>query len=261
MDARLRYLLASEEGRPGLSPAWKAASRRAGFALAAIPVDAPAGPATLSLENGSGVLGTAVLVVLERVFPSETIVLTPALTGIRADPDPRKDEQARRYQALIGSADPAALFLQGGFRRPVAGNRQTSLFGHRRTYRYSTGGTATSVHAGIDYGYPTGTPVSAAGAGRVVMAEDRLTTGLTVVIEHLPGVFTIYMHLSAISAKAGDILGRGDPLGLVGATGLATGPHLHWELRVGGVACDPEALIGLDKVPDIRTMYPAIEGG
>jgi murein DD-endopeptidase MepM/ murein hydrolase activator NlpD len=92
------------------------------------------------------------------------------------------------------------------------------------------------------------------------MAEDRIVTGLTVVIEHLPGVYTIYMHLSRMAVSVGDLVERSATIGLLGATGLATGPHLHWELRVLGVASDPEAWIGIDKVPYFRTISATIEG-
>lgn len=256
MSAAFRYLLASEGPVPARFKGYGAA-----FALLGVPMDAAPGPATLYFESGGLRLGERALNVQSRAFESERIWLNPALTGIRVDPDPIKQEQSRRYMALISSVDPAGVHLDLGFTRPVTGERRTSQFGFRRTYLYAGGGSASSLHYGVDFGYPTGTPVVAAGRGRVVMAEDRISTGKTVVIEHLPGVYTIYMHLSAMAVSAGAMVGRAEPIGQVGATGLATGPHLHWELRVMGIACDPEALVGLDKVPDIRTILPAIEGG
>lgn len=251
-----RLMLAAERADHGYA-------RPPALALATLGIstEAPVGQAWLVVERDGLEMARKALAVRKRDFPPETLYLSPALTGIRVDPDPRKDEQAKRYQEVLAGADPEATFLSQGFARPVSGQRRTSYFGERRIYRYSTGGSARSVHAGVDYGYPTGTPIYAAGAGRVVMAEDRIATGLTVVIEHLPGVFTIYMHMDALGVSRGQLVERGQGLGTVGATGLATGPHLHWELRVGGVACDPEALIGLDKVPDIRTMFRAPEGG
>jgi len=125
---------------------------------------------------------------------------------------------------------------------------------------HADGGVDASTHWGVDYGCPSGTPVRAALSGRVAMAEYRIVTGNTVVIEHFPAVFTIYMHLETMMVVQDAIVGRGEAIGTVGATGLATGPHLHWELRVAEVACDPETLVGLDKSPPIRTILPAIEG-
>ncbi len=234
---------------------------RSAFIPLGIGTETPVGTAAVLITKEGQELTRTGLVIQKRDFPSETLYLSPALTGIRVDPDPRKDEQAKRYQDVLASADPNAAFLSQGFVFPLNGQRRTSFFGERRIYRYSTGGSARSIHAGVDYGYPTGTPVFAAGAGRVVMAENRISTGWTVIIEHLPGVFTVYMHLDGIDVALGQVLERGQSLGRVGATGLATGPHLHWELRVGGVACDPEGFVGLDKVPDIRTMFGASEGG
>jgi murein DD-endopeptidase MepM/ murein hydrolase activator NlpD len=85
--------------------------------------------------------------------------------------------------------------------------------------------------------------VVASGSGRVVMAEERLLTGLTVVLEHLPGVYSLYYHLDSLLVRQGDEVQLGQRVGTVGMTGLATGPHLHWELRVSGTAVDPDSLV------------------
>ncbi|PKL25191.1 MAG: hypothetical protein CVV47_07870 [Spirochaetae bacterium HGW-Spirochaetae-3] len=230
--------------------------------LAAAPITAPLGEASMVVfgPGGEAVAG-ARLIVADRVFERQDLPLDQALTSLRVDPDPLKTEQALRYQAVLASADPSAAFLDSGFVKPVASERRTSLFGLRRRYLYVDGGVDVTTHNGIDYGSPTGTPVVAAGAGRVVMAEARIVTGNTVVIEHLPGAYTIYMHLDTMAARVGTVLARGDPVGTVGMTGLATGPHLHWEFRVMGTACDPEVLVGLDKMPDIHRIVSAIEGG
>jgi murein DD-endopeptidase MepM/ murein hydrolase activator NlpD len=231
-----------------------------GFGTLGIATRAPIGAALALLMDGDRVLAERGFTIAPRQFAAETIWLDRGLTSLRADPDPRKTEQAERYLKLIATVDPSAVFLNEGFVRPVAGNRRTSLFGTRRSFRYYGGGEAFSEHAGLDYGYPVGTPIMAAGRGRVVMAEDRIVTGLTVLIEHLPGVYTIYMHLSRMYVSVGDLVERSATIGLLGATGLATGPHLHWELRVLGVASDPEAWIGIDKVPYFRTISATIEG-
>lgn len=229
--------------------------------LISVPVDAALGEATVSVFSPDGrVLAGARFAIVDRTFVREDLWLDAALTALRVDPDPVKAEQAVRYQGILATVNPGAVYLDGGFVRPVASQRQTSMFGMRRRYLYPNGSVDVTVHSGIDYGCPTGTPVVAAAAGRVVMAEDRIVTGKTVVIEHLPGTYTIYMHLSSLAVSAGTLVGRGESIGAVGMTGLATGPHLHWEFRVMGVACDPEALIGLDKMPSIRTILPAIEG-
>lgn len=232
------------------------------FMLSA-PLDAPLGEASMVARGPDGeALAGARFSVGAREFGRQDLWLDEALTSIRVDPDPAKTEQAIRYQALLSSVDPEAAFLDSGFSMPVSTERRTTLFGMRRRYVYADGGVEASTHNGIDYGLPTGSPIVAPGRGRVVMVEDRIVTGKTVILEHLPGIYSIYMHLDGFdpSLALGAVVPRGSPLGTVGMTGLATGPHLHWELRVMGQACDPEALVGLDKVPWIRTMMPAIEG-
>jgi murein DD-endopeptidase MepM/ murein hydrolase activator NlpD len=117
-------------------------------------------------------------------------------------------------------------------------------------FRYVTGGSDTAIHAGVDYGVPTGTEVRASAAGRVALARIRIVTGNSVVLEHLPGVYSLYYHLDSIHVGQGGMVNAGDPLGKSGSTGLATGPHLHWEIRVAGENADPDAFLGravLDK--------------
>jgi len=106
---------------------------------------------------------------------------------------------------------------------------------------------------------PTGTPVAAAGAGKVVFAGDRIVTGLTVVLEHLPGVYSLYYHLNDIAVAEGDVVEQGTTVGGVGSTGLATGPHLHWEVRVSGVPVKPEPLVSLP-VLDKDSIFGMLSG-
>ena len=102
------------------------------------------------------------------------------------------------------------------------------------------GPRGNGFHAGIDLIAPAATPVAAAGAGRVVWAEFRPGGwGLLVTIAHRDGVRSMYAHLSRVDVRLGEAVATGQQVGLVGATGDATGPHLHFELRVRGAAVDP----------------------
>ncbi len=95
------------------------------------------------------------------------------------------------------------------------------------------------------------------------MCADRVVTGLTVVVEHLPGLYSLYFHLSAIQVSEGQMVERGERLGLSGSTGLSTGPHLHWELVAAGRAVDPERWVGsplLDTKRIAATMTSLFEG-
>ncbi len=95
----------------------------------------------------------------------------------------------------------------------------------------------------------------------MVFASKRILTGNTVVIEHLPGLFSIYMHMSELEMKVGDVVNQGDVIGKVGMTGFATGPHLHWEVESMGVSVDPDLLVReplLDKSADFIDIRPRI---
>jgi murein DD-endopeptidase MepM/ murein hydrolase activator NlpD len=100
-------------------------------------------------------------------------------------------------------------------------------------WRYSERRSAWRMHTGVDFAAPQGTPVLAALAGRVVLAESLGGYGLTVMLGHPGGIQTLYAHLDRIDVAVGAEVGQGDAIGTVGITGSATGPHLHFELRSG----------------------------
>lgn len=114
--------------------------------------------------------------------------------------------------------------------------RITAPFGQRRSY---AGGPVSSYHTGHDLGADKGTPVFAPITGTVALAEPLQVRGKAVLLDHGLGVFTGFWHLSQIDVEVGQTVGRGERLGLVGNTGLSTGPHLHWEMRVHGVPVHP----------------------
>lgn len=111
----------------------------------------------------------------------------------------------------------------------------SSYFGEERSYN---GGPRGGHHSGTDIGAPAGTPIHATNNGIVVMAELVLNRGNCTVLDHGSGVFSCYGHQSQFDVKVGDVVAQGDVIGLVGSTGLATGPHLHWEMAAGGVVVD-----------------------
>ena len=103
---------------------------------------------------------------------------------------------------------------------------------------------AGGFHPGVDFEASAGTPIHAAGAGLVVMAGDCGGYGNCVVIDHGTQLATVYGHQSALIAKVGDHVTVGQIIGLVGSTGLSTGPHLHFEVRLRGVPIDPVPTLG-----------------
>lgn len=189
--------------------------------------------------------------VLDREFAAEVIPLSKALSTLRTAPDPRKTEEALEMARILSTADSSAVWEAGPFVLPASDSRRSAGFGDRREYRYDAGGTDLSYHAGLDLALPEGSPVSACGRGRVVFAGQRIITGGTVVLEHLPGLFSLYFHLSEVLVAAGQLLEKGELLGSAGMTGLATGPHLHWEVQVLGAALDPDLLVSFPLVPGV----------
>jgi murein DD-endopeptidase MepM/ murein hydrolase activator NlpD len=211
---------------------------------------------TLTLSAAAGQRSFLLLqpfTVTERKFFSERIPLTADLTTMATVPDTQKKEESRILAEVLSTAHLDALYEKGELVVPLPIGRRTSGFGDRRVYDYSDGTRGYSVHLGVDIASPTGTPVPASGRGRVVFADSRIMTGNTVVIEHLPGLFTLYYHMSSLAVRVGDMVEKGQVIGEIGMTGFATGPHLHWELQCAGVAVDPDAVSRrplLDKKPD-----------
>jgi len=131
--------------------------------------------------------------------------------------------------------DSSGLAFSEPFDWPVSGII-SSLFGSRRVLN----GAPSSPHFGIDIAAPEGTPIHAPADGAVSLAEpDFYLTGGTTVLDHGHGVFTIYIHQSALKTTAGDVVKRGGTIGLVGMKGRATGPHLHWGLNWFQMKLDP----------------------
>jgi hypothetical protein len=218
-------------------------------AVLAVPATAKPGTALIHVENASGIVSAISLQIAERDFVSEVSELNETLTGIRTAPDPRKTAESEHLWAILNTTG-SEIHCLGNFSAPVSSTRRTSFFGDRRVFKYSNGKSDTSIHAGVDYGVPRGTPVKSCGQGKVVLARFRIVTGNSVIVEHLPGVYSLYYHLDTIAVGEGDMVSAGTLLGQSGATGLATGPHLHWEIRVSGEHTDPDAFIArpiLDK--------------
>ena len=127
---------------------------------------------------------------------------------------------------------------EGPFRYPVDASslRITSYFGARRSYN---GSEEISFHGGVDFGGQVGLPVYTAAAGRVVLAENLTIRGQAVLIDHGAGLFSGYWHMSQLAVGEGQEVPAGAVAGYLGGTGLVTGPHLHWEMRLNGIAVEP----------------------
>ncbi|MDR1301023.1 MAG: M23 family metallopeptidase [Treponema sp.] len=218
-------------------------------AILAVPCTARPGSAVIQVEHQGASIGTIDFTIENRTFVSEEITLDQGNTDLRTIQDPQKTAEASVLWGII-SRTGTEVYTVGPFTAPVSSTRRTSFFGDRRIFRYVDGSQASSIHAGIDYGVPRGTAVRSCADGRVVLARSRIVTGNSVIIEHLPGVYSLYYHLDHIAVQEGTMVRTGTLLGQSGATGLATGPHLHWEIRVAGENTDPDAFVSrpiLDK--------------
>lgn len=182
---------------------------------------------------------TMPLQVQKRERPLERLTL-PAQMANPTDPRilKRIDKERKRVAEVYRRRSPE--LVRDRFVLPVDGEIR-SVFGLRRILN----GVEKSPHNGVDFRAPTGTPVIAAGGGRVALAEDLYYTGKTVIVDHGGGLFTLYAHLQTHSVRQGVTVSAGDRLGTVGSTGRSTGPHLHFGTRLGTARIDPLALLRL----------------
>jgi murein DD-endopeptidase MepM/ murein hydrolase activator NlpD len=214
------------------------------FALAGVDVEDPPGPSTLKisvhLPHGKTRDLSRPIVIHTANYRTEELAVAPQFVEPAPEALPQiKAEQQLKAKVFASTA--SEPLWSGCFHRPVVA-RPTSSFGTRRVFN----GKLDSVHKGMDFRAATGTPVRAANRGVVVLAQPLYYEGNCVVIDHGLGLFTISMHLSEIAVKEGQTVATGDLLGLSGATGRATGPHLHWAVRWQGAYLDPAKLLRLN---------------
>lgn len=193
-------------------------------------------PLTLEGELPSG----------ERFAFSQNIVVQdadfaydPSLEVDPATVDPAVTKPEADLWTSLGVAVSPEKMWDGLFASPVPAdfkNCWTSLFGTRRSYN---GGPYDSFHSGLDFCGQVGTELYAVAPGKVVYTNTLIVRGGVVVIDHGWGVYTAYDHISKILVQPGEIVQPGQVIALGGATGRTTGPHLHWEVWVGGVQVNP----------------------
>jgi murein DD-endopeptidase MepM/ murein hydrolase activator NlpD len=232
-------------GRPLLF--WKAGD--AWRALAALPLETPLGAAAIAVDAGGPLAGS--VEVRDAGFRTTTLSVAPRFVEPPKKARARIAADRKAFQAAY--AQPFAPPL---FSAPFEWPRRaefTGRFGDQRTFN----GVSASVHYGLDLQGPVGAPVLAANDGVVVLARDCYMSGRSVVVWHGAGVYSVYFHLSKIGVAPGRKMRRGDPVGLLGATGRATGPHLHWSVKVDGLYVDPESLLRVDAIAGTATPPPA----
>jgi murein DD-endopeptidase MepM/ murein hydrolase activator NlpD len=218
--------------------------KKAWYALAGVDVKAQTGPSTLKISARSAA-GAAIdlsrgVEILPAHYRTGTLTVAPKFV------EPGPDELARikaevELKSKVFASSATEPLWSGNFRAPVHA-ASTDSFGTRRTFN----GKLASVHEGMDFHAATGTPVHAGNSGVVVLARPLYYEGNCVVLDHGLGLFTISMHLSRIDVREGDRVAAGQPLGLSGATGRVTGPHLHWAVRWQNAYLDPAKMLRMD---------------
>jgi hypothetical protein len=176
-----------------------------------------------------------------RDFPVQRLTLPPGMAELDPETERRAVGEAERLQTLYRMSTGERLW-RGRWVLPVAVTKPGTGFGARRVIN----GKPRSPHGGSDYPAPLGTPVVAANSGRVALVGDYFFPGRLVVVDHGLGLYTLYFHLQQVTVIVGAHVERGQPIGTVGATGRATGPHLHFGVQAGRARVDPAALLQLD---------------
>jgi hypothetical protein len=210
-------------------------------AFIGVDLDVAPGLHALAWELGDGgeLKGGREITIHPREFAVERLTVDSKYTALDEASQARADREAAQLEEIWSTITPERLWAKA-FVRPAAG-ALGSPFGLRRYFNDEP----RSPHAGLDVKAPQGAEVFATNAGRVALARDLFFTGNTVVLDHGMGLYTIYAHLSRIDVAEGAAVERSQRIGLVGATGRATGPHLHWGVRLGGARVDPSLLPGL----------------
>ena len=217
------------EGRPALL--------HRNHALIGLPLDTVPGPYSVDVITRSGTEKVPVHVA-SKEFPVQRLTIAnDRMVNPSMEDLARIGKETKKMRAAYALVSPNRGDLHP-FLLPVGGE-VSSPFGRRRVLN----GQPRSPHQGLDIAADTGTPIISPAAGVVVVTGNFFFNGNTVLIDHGEGLVTMYCHLHEVHVSEGDVLARGEAFGSVGATGRATGPHLHWTVSMHGAKVDPLALI------------------
>lgn len=206
------------------------------IAVVGIALATPPGRAAVSVRTGDGE-HTVGYEVGARDYPTQALKVAPKHVDLAPRDLARFEKEKPRLAAALATwseVPPMTLEL----RAPAQGPRSSS-FGSRRVFN----GQGRNPHTGMDIAAAEGEQVSAAAAGRVVDTGDYFFNGRTVIVDHGEGYLTLYCHLSRIDVKPGQVVTAATRLGLVGATGRATGPHLHFSVMLNHAWVDPDLFL------------------
>jgi murein DD-endopeptidase MepM/ murein hydrolase activator NlpD len=216
------------------------------YGIGGISFETRPGAYTLELKGttsrGNEISFSRKVTVRKAKYPTIAVTVAKQYT----EPSPEQLERIHQDKTIkqdVFSHTDSEREWSGKFRPPVEA-KISDVFGTQRMFN----GKVQSVHQGLDYAVPGGTPVSAVNAGTVLLASPLYFEGNCVVLDHGQGLMTLYLHLSEIKVKQGERIERGQEIGRSGGTGRASGPHLHLAVRWQGVYLNPATLLAL-KLP------------
>jgi murein DD-endopeptidase MepM/ murein hydrolase activator NlpD len=238
----------SEPGLTGVTVRWSGHAvpftLRGDRWLATVGVDLDSRPGdhavdvTFRYEDGNTRVVREPVQVRAEQYPTTELQVEERFVELSPEDQARADREAAETSAIYDTFTPERYWSEA-FAVPVRGAQDGRNFGHRRVFN----GQPRAPHSGADLRASTGTPIYAANRGRVVLAKDLFFSGNAVYIDHGHGLYTTYLHLSDIDVAVGQVVERGERLGLAGATGRVTGPHLHWGVRLLDARVDPFSLL------------------
>lgn len=244
----VRLELPDEPGLAAVTLSWNghqvplARSAAGWFGLLGVDLDQAPGEHAAGLTyryaDGRKRLATETVRVRAKAYPTTRLTVEPKYVELSAEDQARADREAKETAAIYATITPEA-YWSAPFQVPVAGVTGGRNFGHRRIFNDQP----RAPHGGADLKAANGTPVLAANRGRVVLAKNLFFSGNAVFLDHGLGVYTVYLHLSAIDVGVGELVEAGQVIAHSGATGRVTGPHLHWGAKVLDARVDPFSLL------------------
>ena len=191
------------------------------------------------IENEKKVFKGIPIEVIDGKYKSEVINVDSSKV-ILSEKNKKRVSQEYKEAMKIYNTTTETLYISDKFIYPLE-TKITSDFGKKRVYN----GSLKSYHSGTDYRAKVGTKIKAINNGKVVIAKNRFYAGNSIVLDHGNGIYSGYYHLSKMNYKEGDLVKKGDIIGLSGSTGRVTGPHLHFSFRIHGIQVDPLQAIDL----------------
>jgi murein DD-endopeptidase MepM/ murein hydrolase activator NlpD len=178
---------------------------------------------------------------LKKKFPSERLKVDKKRVFLNKKDAARARKESKIRAKAYASSPDRPLFFEP-FSHPIK-SLVTSIYGSKRIFNKKK----QTQHLGTDYRAAVGVPIKAANRGEIVISRNFFYTGNTIIIDHGLGIFTMYGHLSKLHVQEGEIVPMGGVIGLAGATGRVTGPHLHWGVTVNGLAIEGDSLVEASK--------------